>query len=461
MEVQWLFLRLIAIVYFWAFLSLHVQVIGIFGKRGFLPLGYSDTLLHAGTIAGMLSSIGAFVGYYPFPFLCLSWILYLLYNLASRYHTLGNHWDNLLLEMGLYSIFYSLVSPPPYLMTLVFPFLLFRFLLGAGLHKLIHPDRCDEWRSLTTLSYFFETEPMPNRISYYCHKAPLWVSRLFTLVTLVVFFVGPLLIFTPYSYLAFIIIVSMQIGIWVTGNFPWINPLVIILSLTIIDIPPIFPLGVTLQLTPFLNGFVTLIAACLLFLNALRLLCDAFPKFEPLLKPLVPWRIASQYNLFRYIINERYEIIVEGSLDGQKWTTYEFKYKPGDVNRPPAQITPHQPRLDWNMWEASWLPFSSQQGWFVPFLGCLLEGVPEVLNLLDKNPFPDKPPKYIRALLYHYRFSDLETKKKTGQWWVREFLRPFGSIYTLKDTRFPFRKTVNRRPIKVKPDFYNNLKETR
>jgi hypothetical protein len=50
----------------------------------------------------------------------------------------------------------------------------------------------------------------------------------------------------------------------------------------------------------------------------------------------------------------------------------------------------------------------------------LLEGSSPVLALLDSNPFPDRPPKFVRASLYGYRFADRSTHAATGQWWVRE-----------------------------------------
>ena len=53
------------------------------------------------------------------------------------------------------------------------------------------------------------------------------------------------------------------------------------------------------------------------------------------------------------------------------------------------------------------------------------EGSPSVLGLLDRNPFPDRPPRYVRAALYDYRFTDLVTHRRTGEWWQR---RPEGEF---------------------------------
>jgi hypothetical protein len=46
--------------------------------------------------------------------------------------------------------------------------------------------------------------------------------------------------------------------------------------------------------------------------------------------------------------------------------------------------------------------------------------MPEVAALLGRNPFPDAPPRYLRVVLYDYRFGTREERRRTGAWWVRE-----------------------------------------
>jgi hypothetical protein len=116
----------------------------------------------------------------------------------------------------------------------------------------------------------------------------------------------------------------------------------------------------------------------------------------------------------------RPEVIVEGSNDGVKWDAYEFKYKPGDLSRRPPFVAPHQPRLDWQMWFAA-LGDVRQNPWFANFCVRLLQGSPEVLALLERNPFPNAPPRYLRAVVCEYHFTDLATRRATGQWWRREW----------------------------------------
>ena len=129
-----------------------------------------------------------------------------------------------------------------------------------------------------------------------------------------------------------------------------------------------------------------------------------------------PFRSANGYGLFRTMTLVRHEIIIEGSDDGVTWKAYEFRYKPGDVNRRPQFCAPHMPRLDWQMWFAA---LGYPPVWFARFLERLLEGSPEVLALLATNPFPDRPPRYVRALLYDYKMADLRAHRRTGAWWRR------------------------------------------
>ena len=145
-----------------------------------------------------------------------------------------------------------------------------------------------------------------------------------------------------------------------------------------------------------------------------------WPKpLEQLMEWLEPFRLVNSYGLFAVMTTERPEIVVEGSDDGVHWRAYEFKWKPGEVNRRPRFVAPHQPRLDWQMWFAA-LGTYAENRWFVNLCGRLLQGSPEVSGLLDDNPFGGRRPKYVRAELYVYHFTDAATRQKTGNWWSRE-----------------------------------------
>jgi hypothetical protein len=136
-------------------------------------------------------------------------------------------------------------------------------------------------------------------------------------------------------------------------------------------------------------------------------------------RSLSPFEIINSYGLFAVMTTTRPEIVIEGSNDGVAWLAYEFKYKPGDPTRRPAWVAPHQPRLDWQMWFAALGDYQSDP-WIVRFMARLLQGSPEVSRLLGRNPFPDVPPHYIRAMLYQYHFTSPAERKSTGAWWSRE-----------------------------------------
>jgi len=132
----------------------------------------------------------------------------------------------------------------------------------------------------------------------------------------------------------------------------------------------------------------------------------------------------NDYGLFRVMTKDRGEIVLEGSMDGVQWQPYEFKWKPGDVKRSPGWCAPHQPRIDWQMWFAA-LESPRENPWFLGLIVRLLQGSRDVTGLLAQNPFPDKPPHYIRAMFYRYRFTTAGELRKTGAWWKRQELREY------------------------------------
>jgi hypothetical protein len=143
------------------------------------------------------------------------------------------------------------------------------------------------------------------------------------------------------------------------------------------------------------------------------------PVAGALSRAISPLLIVNPYGLFAVMTTVRPEIVIEGSADGQTWSEYVFRYKPGPLARPPSWNIPHQPRLDWQMWFAA-LGGVRQNPWMINLMRRLLEGSPTVLSLLDVNPFRGGPPIYVRATLYYYRFADRPTHILTGQWWVRQ-----------------------------------------
>ena len=139
-----------------------------------------------------------------------------------------------------------------------------------------------------------------------------------------------------------------------------------------------------------------------------------------------PLHLVNTYGAFGSITRPRYEVVVEGTdeavvTEATRWREYEFIGKPGDVGRRPPQVAPYHLRLDWLMWFAA---FSSpdEHPWFISFLGKLLENDKAVLGLVRHNPFTDRPPRFVRALLYEYHFTTPAERHKTGATWKRNLV---------------------------------------
>jgi hypothetical protein len=189
--------------------------------------------------------------------------------------------------------------------------------------------------------------------------------------------------------------------------------------------------GITRWLAPFIVLVVTLPVNAWHIVSALKPDAEAPKTIGFIYDWIEPFRIVNGYGLFRVMTKDRREIIIEGSTDGIDWRPYEFKWKPGDINRPPGWCAPHQPRLDWQMWFAA-LGSVQQNRWFVRFVGRLLENKAAVTNLLLKNPFPENGPRYIRAGFYRYRFTSSAEHRQTGAWWKREELGEYLPTISLR-----------------------------
>jgi hypothetical protein len=150
------------------------------------------------------------------------------------------------------------------------------------------------------------------------------------------------------------------------------------------------------------------------------------PFADPLYTLIAPLRSVNSYGLFAVMTTERDEIVIEGSADGVAWKEYEFKYKPGALDRRPPWVAPHQPRLDWQMWFAALTTYANAP-WYSRFCSRLLEGSPSVTRLLAVNPFPDRPPTFVRGVRYRYHFG-------SHSWWVRERIGEYSPVMTLSES---------------------------
>lgn len=449
---QWIFIKLLALCYFIAFCSLFVQIKGLYGSQGIIPMkeifkgikrgkglkhfyytpsvfwfSQSDRMLQGTAIVGMVVSILVLAG------VAVSWLLLLLCFLYLSYvstciYFLSFQWDVLLIEVGFAGFLFSLQTPPMPIVVFLMWMILFRFMFSSGIVKFLLGSR--EWRNLTAMDYHYETQPLPNRLAYFFHHQPKALSRFSTVLTFIVEIILPFLIFTTpdLRLLAFIGIVFLQLLIISTGNYAFFNLLTLALCFPLLD-DHYFPWAKEFISSSThapglgLSLFVSAVSILFIVLNFFQLvgLFRPLPFIERVLRFISPFYLVNRYGLFSYMTTRRYEIIIEGSEDGESWKAYEFKWKPGKLNVPPRQVAPHQPRLDWQMWFAA-LGQARQNPWFSHLVYRLLEGSSDVLQLLKDNPFPQTPPKFVRALLYQYHFTRDRKLKETGEWWERKYI---------------------------------------
>jgi hypothetical protein len=352
----------------------------------------------------------------------------------------GYGWESLLLETGFLAIF--LVSPwrlrpfseresPPKLVIWLLRWLAFRLMLGAGLIKL-RGDPC--WRELTCLYTHYETQPLPNPLSWYLNQSPHWVHKAGVLFNHYAELVAPFLLFgpRPARLVGGASIVVFQIFLILSGNLSWLNWLTITVTVASLDdravlwlCPPVLrdriaKLAHAVPASTLRSGAMVGLAIVIGVLS-INPVANLFSSAQLMNSSFEPFHIVNTYGAFGSVLRERYEIIVEGTTDEDleqaRWQPYEFRCKPGDPARRPCVVAPYQYRIDWQMWFAAMSDYRHNP-WFVHFVYKLLLGDPGVLGLLEKNPFPLGPPKYVRAELYRYEFT--RWSDKTGQYWKRE-----------------------------------------
>jgi hypothetical protein len=464
--VRLLFQRALAALYVIAFIVVLRQFKPLLGERGLLPaphfLGrvsfrdapslfcwrYSDRLLDAVAWIGLLLSAAALFGLTEIGPIWLSlalwlllWVLYLsIVNVGQKFYGFG--WESMLLEAGFFAAF---MGPsrirPSVIPILILRWMLFRTEFGAGLIKLRH-DRC--WRELTCLYYHYETQPLPNPLSWYFHRLPQWMHRFAVVFSHFVQVIVPFGLFAPQpiASIAGALIIFHQLWLIISGNYSWLNWLTVALGiLAFSDSVLTLVIPVTLpQAAPRPLWFEWL----LYVLGGAALLLSIKPALNLVSRDQLmnysynPFHLVNAYGAFGSVTRERYEIVIEGTDEAvlsntTRWQEYGFKGKPGDPRRMPPQVAPYHLRLDWLVW---FLPFTvgvSESGihlrgyelWFMRLARKLLENDPATVRLFRENPFHDAPPRFIRALFYHYRYTNWREKKETGAWWERRLIATY------------------------------------
>jgi Lipase maturation factor len=444
--------RGVAAIYLIAFIAAARQFRALIGEHGILPvpqflarqsvwrspsifhLGYSDRLfagvawfgavLSAAVVAGAADLVPLWVALAMWLTL---WVLYLsIVNVGQAWYSFG--WESLLLESGFLMIFLGNDRVTPPVLTLwMARLLLFRVEFGAGLIKL-RGDPC--WRDLTCLYYHHETQPMPGPLSWFFHHLPKPLHRIEVAGNHFAQLVVPFGLFAPQpvASTAAAIVVVTQLWLVASGNFAWLNWVTIILAFSAIDDSAaalLLPVPGHPALSPSPLWFVGLVAAFasgLLFLTywPVRNMMSSRQRMN---MSFNPFHLVNTYGAFGSIGRTRREVVIEGTDDPRitaqtVWKEYEFKGKPGALRRLPRQWAPYHLRLDWLMWFAAISPGYAQP-WLTPFLQRLLAGDRPTLRLLRHNPFPDSPPRYVRAQLYRYRFTTPAELRRDRAWWHR------------------------------------------
>jgi Lipase maturation factor len=455
--------RGMAAIYLVAFIAVLHQFKPLLGEHGLLPVAaflkragfrdapgifcwkYSDRLLDIIAWTGLIVSACAVLGLTeagPIWLSMAAWLLlYVLYlsivNVGQSFFGFG--WESMLLEAGFFTGF---LGPshvrPSILPILILRWMLFRTEIGAGLIKLRH-DSC--WRDLTCLYYHYETQPLPNPLSWYFHRLPRAFHRVSVLFSHFVQVIVPFGLFAPQpiASIAAVLIIFHQLWLIVSGNYSWLNWLTAVLGVAGLS-DSVLRLILPLSAPPLAHRPIAF-EAILYFVSVGAVVSSVPPVLNLLSRNQIMnysynrFHLVNTYGAFGSVGRQRYEIVMEGTSDRvitpfTKWKEYGFKAKPGDPKRMPPQIAPYHLRLDWLIW---FLPFRvtvigsgirvrDYDVWFLRFVQRLLAGEPAILRFMGKNPFPEQPPAFVRALFYRYRYSDWHTLRATGAWWTRELL---------------------------------------
>jgi hypothetical protein len=494
---RWIFLRALGLIYFSAFYSFFFQIKGLIGPNGILPavdylqavsvqlhsirfwfaptllwISASDHALMAVCWAGLIASALDFFNIWPRLSLAVCFVCFLSF-IAAAQDFASYQSDGMLLASGLLSLFLAppgirpglaRANPPSRTSQFLLLWVWFRIYFESGVVKILSGDR--SWRNFTAMDDYYQNSPLPTWIGWYVQHLPHWFHAATVGLTFAVELVLCWALFLPrrFRIACFCIVTPFQIAIILTGNYAFLNYIVLALGFLLLDdrfvewaiprrirewpvrefidkpekaepaaeLAPSADPQVNLSepavpLKPFAIVGMAVAGICFMwiFYAASAKLLWMFAPGADLPKPpvqaLEPLRVANQYGLFAVMTHARYEIEFQGSQDGQTWTPYPFRYKPQNPAEAPGIYAPYQPRFEWNLWFAS-LGSWPQYRFVVWTEERLLSNSPDVLQLFARNPFGADPPREVRAVIYQYWFTSMNTKRATGMWWKRQLL---------------------------------------
>ncbi|MGD9764269.1 MAG: lipase maturation factor family protein [Candidatus Binatia bacterium] len=455
-----LFHRLLAATFCAAWLSLGRQLDVLVGSHGLLPaagyladarahgLGWltlptvfwldaSDLALRGGIWLGVALSAAAFLGWRPRLCTGIATALYLSYATVAQ-SFLSFQWDNLLLECGALAVLLPTDRPAPWVHAL-FRLLLFKLYWESGIAKWQSP--LGDWQDGSAMVWYYETAPLPTWIGWYAHHLPQWWHHFESRAVLLLELAGPLLVFGPrrarlWLFAAF---GAFQLANVATANYGFFVYLALILQVflladadlqRVLDRLPtrgrIARSGAPARAAPaeLRPALAVLVTAIYVGISAGDALATFAPGYAPaslyaLLRRVAPWRLVNTYHLFGQVTRERIEPQFAVESDGQ-WTELMLWYKPGDVQRAPPIVAPHQPRVDFQLWFYG-LSFTRGTPGYV---GALLERLcrdPQAVQPLFVPALPARRTA-VKILFWRYRFSDPQTRASTTAWWERELV---------------------------------------
>jgi hypothetical protein len=492
-------LRLLGFVYFFAFLSLAIQVIPLIGQDGLLPadrfltrveghfgsrtaaflqlpslfwVDISDPLLTGFAWAGLALSVLVLCGYANALMMAALWVIYFSFvSIGQDWYSYG--WEIQLLETGVMGIFLCPLldgrpfprRAPPVPVIWLLRWLAFRIMLGAGLIK-IRGDAC--WRELTCLSTHYLTQPIPNPLSRTLHFMPLWFHKGGALFNHLVELVCPWLAFWPRRarLVAGSLMVAFQVILILSGNLSFLNYLTIVPALACFDdafLRRLLPRRIVARAdraaaeaatraeaggtasgeaagavagsaaaggaasagvasrAPTIVAWAYAAVVAVLSIKPVLNLLSAGQRMNTSFDRL---HLVNTYGAFGSVGVERHEIVFQGTADeavtpATVWKEYDFWCKPGNPLRRPCVIAPFQPRLDWQIWFAA-MSRPERYPWTLHLVWKLLHNDEATLRLLAPSPFPEAPPRFIRAAYFRYEFAP--SGNPDGAWWTRTYL---------------------------------------
>jgi lipase maturation factor len=432
---------------------------------------------------GMAAALLLVFNLWPRGMLVVCFVCFLSFVSAAGEFS-GYQSDGMLLEAGFLSLFLAPsgfrprlgeTQPPVRAALYLVLWEWFRIYFESGVGKIAGGD--PEWRNFTALDDYYQNGPLPTWIGWYVQHFPHWFHAATAFFTLALELVLIWAVFLPrrLRIALFFVVTSWQIGIILTANYAFLNYLVLIMAFLLLDdrflmrfflakwkqplvVRPIAPpSGLTPpsvdQLSilappssssteevpvrkevpldswhsirswtaPLRVAVAAVLLVWIFYATTAQMVWMITPASLPTspVALLEPFRIANRYGLFERMTRGRYEIEFQGSNDGQTWIAYPFRHKPQELDKAPRIYAPYQPRLDWNLWFAS-LGEWHDNPLVLRLERRLLSNDPDVLALFAANPFPQGPPRQVRALLYQYWFTSPAEKREHGLWWRRE-----------------------------------------